>query len=341
MRSASETRVVIRGTDLRDGDAPRRDGGPVRQEPRRRATRPRSPSRSAGSAASWPRSSARSIRNLDPWQIVQVSRHQQRPQTRDYLELIFEQFLELHGDRAFGDDQAIVTGLAHLDDLKVMFVGHQKGKNLAERTGLPLRLRPSRGLSQGAGEDAARRPSIGLPIISFIDTPGAYPGITAEERGQAAIIAENLLAMSQIRSPIVCVVIGEGGSGGALGHRHRRSSGDARVHLLLGHHSRGVRLDPLERERARPQGRGRAQDDQPRPAPLRHRRRGDPRAAGRRRTATIARPPPASRPILIHTVRQLKDLSIDELLDRRYDKYRKIGVFLEVGPASATPLEGD
>ena len=154
--------------------------------------------------------------NLDPWQIVQVSRHQQRPQTRDYLDLIFEQFLELHGDRAFGDDQAIVTGLAHLDDLKVMFVGHQKGKNLAERKAChfgcahPEGYRKALKKMQLAGK-------YGLPIISFIDTPGAYPGITAEERGQAAIIAENLQAMSQIPAPIVCVVIGEGGSGGALG----------------------------------------------------------------------------------------------------------------------------
>ena len=130
--------------------------------------------------------------------------------------MIFEQFLELHGDRAFGDDQAIVTGLAHLDDLKVMFVGHQKGKNLAERKAChfgcahPEGYRKALKKMQIAGK-------YGLPIISFIDTPGAYPGITAEERGQAAIIAENLQAMSQIRTPIVCVVIGEGGSGGALG----------------------------------------------------------------------------------------------------------------------------
>ena len=154
--------------------------------------------------------------HLDPWQIVQVSRHPQRPQTRDYIELIFEQFIELHGDRAFGDDQAIVTGLAHLDDIKVMFIGHQKGKNLAERTACHF------GCAHPEGYRKALRKmqlaaKFGLPIISFIDTPGAYPGITAEERGQAAIIAENLMAMSQIRTPIVCVVIGEGGSGGALG----------------------------------------------------------------------------------------------------------------------------
>src|SRR5262249_45499189 len=148
--------------------------------------------------------------------VVQVSRHSGRPQTRDYLELIFEQFLELHGDRAVGDDQAIVTGLAHLDEHKVMFIGHQKGKNLAERTACHFGCAHPEGYRTALAKMGLAA-KFGLPIIPFIDTPGAYPGITAEERGQAAIIAENLMAMSQIRTPIVCVVIGEGGSGGALG----------------------------------------------------------------------------------------------------------------------------
>ena len=154
--------------------------------------------------------------HLDPWQIVQVSRHQQRPQTRDYIEQIFEQFLELHGDRALGDDQAIVTGLAHLDDLKVMLIGQQKGKSLAERKACNYGMPHPEGYRKALVKMKLAA-KFGLPIISFIDTPGAAPGITAEERGQAAIIAENLIAMSQIRSPIVTVVIGEGGSGGALG----------------------------------------------------------------------------------------------------------------------------
>ena len=203
--------------------------------------------------------------NLDPWQIVQVSRHQQRPQTRDYLDLIFEQFLELHGDRAFGDDQAIVTGLAHLDDLKVMFVGHQKGKNLAERKACHFGCAHPEGYRK-ALEKMRLAGKYGLPIISFIDTPGAYPGITAEERGQAAIIAENLHGHEPDPHPDRLRRHRRGGIGRCAGHRHRRPPGDARVHLLLGHHARGVRLDPLERERARPQSRGRAQDDQPRPA---------------------------------------------------------------------------
>jgi len=153
---------------------------------------------------------------LDPWQTVQVSRHPQRPQTRDYVELIFDQFLELHGDRAVGDDQAIVTGLGYLDDVKVMFIGHQKGKNLAERTACHFGCAHPEGYRKALLKMRFAE-KFGLPIVTFIDTPGAYPGISAEERGQAAIIAENLMEMSGVKTPIVCVVIGEGGSGGALG----------------------------------------------------------------------------------------------------------------------------
>ncbi len=153
---------------------------------------------------------------LDAWETVQVARHPSRPQSRDYLDRMFEQFVEIHGDRAIGDDPAIVTGFAHLEDRKILFVGHQKGKNLEERKACHF------GCAHPEGYRKALRvmklaEKFRLPIISFIDTPGAYPGISAEERGQAAIIAENLLAMSQLKTPILSVVIGEGGSGGALG----------------------------------------------------------------------------------------------------------------------------
>jgi acetyl-CoA carboxylase carboxyl transferase subunit alpha len=154
--------------------------------------------------------------NLVPSQTIQVSRHQLRPQTRDYIDLIFDQFVELHGDRAIGNDKAIVTGLAHLGDRKVMFIGHQKGKNLAERTACNFGCAHPEGYRKALVK-MRMAAKFGLPILTFIDTPGAYPGIAAEERGQAAIIAENLREMSQIDTPIVCVVIGEGGSGGALG----------------------------------------------------------------------------------------------------------------------------
>ena len=116
---------------------------------------------------------------LDPWQIVQVSRHQDRPQTRDYIELLFEQFLELHGDRAIGDDKAIVTGLAHLDEHKIMFIGHQKGKNLAERTACHFGCAHPEGYRKALLKMRLAE-KYRLPIVAFIDTPGAYPGITAE-----------------------------------------------------------------------------------------------------------------------------------------------------------------
>jgi acetyl-CoA carboxylase carboxyl transferase subunit alpha len=154
--------------------------------------------------------------SLEPWQTVRVSRHPQRPQTRDYLELIFDQFVELHGDRALGDDQAIVTGFGHLGDTKVMFIGHQKGKNLAERTASNFGCAHPEGYRKALVKMRLAA-KFHLPIITFIDTPGAYPGIAAEERGQALIIAENLLWMSQLDTPIISIVIGEGGSGGALG----------------------------------------------------------------------------------------------------------------------------
>src|SRR4051812_22127002 len=149
--------------------------------------------------------------NLDPWQTVRVSRHQNRPQTRDYLELVFDRFVELHGDRAVGNDPAIVTGLAHLGDRKVMVVGHQKGKNLAERKACNFGCAHPEGYRKALLKMRLAA-KYRLPVVCLIDTPGAAPGIEAEQRGQAAIIAENLMAMSVIDTPIVCVVIGEGGS---------------------------------------------------------------------------------------------------------------------------------
>lgn len=154
--------------------------------------------------------------NLDPWNVVQVARHQERPQTLDYLELVFDEFMELHGDRAFGDDRAIITGFAKLDEHKVIFIGQQKGRNIKERN------ESNYGMAHPEGyRKAIVRMQLAakyhLPVVCFIDTPGAYPGIGAEERGQAYMIALNLREMSRIATPIVCVVIGEGGSGGALG----------------------------------------------------------------------------------------------------------------------------
>ncbi|MGE5279161.1 MAG: acetyl-CoA carboxylase carboxyltransferase subunit alpha [Deltaproteobacteria bacterium] len=153
---------------------------------------------------------------LSPWQRVQISRHPQRPYTLDYIQLILTDFTELHGDRAFRDDRAIITGLARLDGQKLVVIGHQKGRDTKEN------LLRTFGCAHPEGYRKALRAmrlaeKFGLPVLIFIDTPGAYPGIGAEERGQAQIIAENLMQMSGIAAPMVAVVIGEGGSGGALG----------------------------------------------------------------------------------------------------------------------------
>ncbi|HEY0580842.1 MAG TPA: acetyl-CoA carboxylase carboxyltransferase subunit alpha [Chloroflexota bacterium] len=150
-----------------------------------------------------------------PWERVQLARHAQRPYTLDYLQLAFSDFLELHGDRLFGDDAAIVGGLATLGSRTVMVIGHQKGRdtreNVLRRFGMarPEGYRKSLRLMHHAEK-------FGIPIVTLIDIPGADPSLVAEERGQAFSIAENLLAMARLRVPIVAVIIGEGGSGGAL-----------------------------------------------------------------------------------------------------------------------------
>jgi acetyl-CoA carboxylase carboxyl transferase subunit alpha len=154
--------------------------------------------------------------DLDPWQTVEVARHPDRPKTSDYLSLVFDEFVELHGDRAFGDDRAMLTGFAKLDQYKVMVIGHQKGKTLAERQACHFGCAHPEGYRKAMGKMRLAA-KYGLPVICLIDTPGAYPGVGAEERGQAQVIAESMFLMASLPVPVVCVVIGEGGSGGALG----------------------------------------------------------------------------------------------------------------------------
>ena len=153
--------------------------------------------------------------DLGAWQISQLSRHPLRPYTLDYINAIFTDFEEMHGDRAYADDSAIVGGIARLDGDPVMVIGHQKGRDVQQRTfrnfGMP---RPEGYRKALRLMQTAER--FNLPIITFIDTPGAYPGVGAEERGQAEAIARNLKVMSALKVPIICTVIGEGGSGGAL-----------------------------------------------------------------------------------------------------------------------------
>ncbi|GAB0147316.1 acetyl-CoA carboxylase carboxyltransferase subunit alpha [Marichromatium gracile] len=153
--------------------------------------------------------------SLTPWQISQLSRHPQRPYLLDYVRRIFDEFHELHGDRAFADDLAIVGGLARLDGRPVMVIGHQKGRDTKEK------IQRNFGMPRPEGYRKALRlmemaERFSLPVLTFIDTPGAYPGVGAEERGQSEAIARNLREMSRLRTPILSTVIGEGGSGGAL-----------------------------------------------------------------------------------------------------------------------------
>jgi len=153
--------------------------------------------------------------NLTPWQISQLARHPQRPYTLDYVQRIFTDFEELHGDRVFADDPAIVGGLARLDGKPVMIIGQQKGRDTNEK------VRRNFGMPRPEGYRKAMRlmqmaERFKMPILTFIDTPGAYPGIDAEERGQSEAIARNLYVMAQLKTPVICTVIGEGGSGGAL-----------------------------------------------------------------------------------------------------------------------------
>ncbi len=152
---------------------------------------------------------------LTPWQISKVSRHPQRPYTLDYIEHLFTDFEELHGDRSFADDKAIVGGLARFNGQSVMVIGHQKGRDTREK------ILRNFGMPRPEGYRKAMRlmrlaEKFGIPIMTFVDTPGAYPGVGAEERGQSEAIGRNLYEMSELRVPVICTIIGEGGSGGAL-----------------------------------------------------------------------------------------------------------------------------
>ena len=153
--------------------------------------------------------------SLTSWQISQISRHPKRPYTKDYIDRIFVDFEELHGERYFADDPAIITGIGRLNKHSIAVIGHQKGRDTKER------IKRNYGMPKPEGYRKALRimrlaERFNLPILTFIDTPGAYPGIEAEERGQSEAIAKNLLVMSELKTPIISTVIGEGGSGGAL-----------------------------------------------------------------------------------------------------------------------------
>lgn len=266
--------------------------------------------------------------SLTPWQTVLVSRHTDRPQTMDYIGLIFEEFVELHGDRAIGDDRALRCGFARLGDQRVMLLGHQKGHTLQERTQCFYGCAHPEGYRK-ALKNMRLAAKFRLPIVCLIDTPGAFPGIGAEERGQAQLIAVNLLEMSRLATPIICVVIGEGGSGGALGI----GVGD-RVSLL--EHAYYSVISPegcagilwkVATDETKPQAaeslRLTARDllrlgviDDIIPEPL-----GGAHRDQREMANTL-------KSYLIRYIRELRPLSSDDLLETRYQKFRKMGFFL-------------
>ncbi len=275
---------------------------------------------------------------LTRWQRVKLARHPRRPYTLDYLKVIAPDFMELHGDRRFGDDPAIVSGLAILDGVPMVLIGQQKGRDTKEN------IYRNFGMAHPEGYRKALRlmqlaAKLGCPIVTFVDTPGAYPGVGAEERGQSEAIARNILEMAHIPVPIVAIVIGEGGSGGALA----LAVGD--VVLMLENSIYSVITpegcaailwkDATKAEQAAEALKLTAHDllelkviDEVIPEPLGGAHRDPDETAKRLKEA-----------ILRH-VRGLLGLPIQELLDRRLEKFLKIGVYLEETSAQTTPAEG-
>ena len=218
---------------------------------------------------------------LSAWQIAQVARHPQRPYTLDYVAGMFSDFRELHGDRTYADDPAIVGGLARFNGMPCMVIGHQKGRDTKEK------IHRNFGMPRPEGYRKALRlmklaEKFGLPLFTFVDTPGAYPGIGAEERGQSEAIGRNLYEMAGLRIPVIVTVIGEGGSGGALAHRDRRRHAHAAVRDVLGHLAGRLRVDPVEVGRARAGGRRDPGHHRAAAEAARPHRQGRQRAAGRR-----------------------------------------------------------
>ncbi len=270
--------------------------------------------------------------NLDEWQTVRVARHPDRPMFTDYIDLVFDEFVELHGDKFFGDDRALRTGFAKIDEYKVMVVGHHKGKTLKERNECYFGCAHPEGYRK-AMRKMEKAAKYGLPIICLIDTPGAYPGIGAEERGQAQVIAESMLEMSRLPTPIICVVIGEGGSGGALGigvgdrvavcefayYSVISPEGCAGIlwksHDYAANAARSLKLTSRHLERL-----GAIDDVIEEPVGGAH--RDHYQMAGRLKM------------YLIKSLRELTEKPTDQLLNERYDKFRRIGEFLET-PAEA------
>jgi acetyl-CoA carboxylase carboxyl transferase subunit alpha len=266
--------------------------------------------------------------DLSDWQISQVSRHPGRPYTLDYVEHLFTDFHELHGDRAFADDPAIVCGLARLEGQPVMVIGHQKGRDTKEK------IYRNFGMPRPEGYRKALRlmkmaERFGLPIITLIDTPGAYPGIGAEERGQSEAIARNLFEMTTLKTPIICTIIGEGGSGGALAI----GVGDRLIMLEYSTYSvispegcASILWKSPEKAQLAAEAMGITSD--------RIREQGfldevvrEPLGGGHRDFKMIA---DNLKEVLLRHLAELKEHSIDDLLEKRYQRIMDFGVFEEL-----------
>jgi acetyl-CoA carboxylase carboxyl transferase subunit alpha len=265
--------------------------------------------------------------NLTPWQRVQIARHPQRPYTLDYIGMIMHDFIELHGDRAFSDDKSMVCGFACLDSYKILVIGHQKGRDTNEN------LMRNFGSANPEGYRKAIRlmklaEKFNIPVVTFIDTPGAYPGVGAEERGQAEAIAYNLREMATLKVPIMVFVIGEGGSGGALGI----GVGDRVCVMQNSYYSvispEGCAAilwkDRAKADKAASALKLTAQDllnfgiiDTIIPEPLGGAHR-DPQAAGE----NIKR-------VIIESIREVSAMPKEEMLEQRYKKFRNMGKFDE------------
>lgn len=265
--------------------------------------------------------------NLSAWETVLVARHEDRPQTMDYVETLCDEFVELHGDRAIGDDRAIRTGFARIGDFKVMLVGHQKGHTTAERLQCFYGCAHPEGYRKALGKMKLAA-KYGLPVICLIDTPGAYPGIGAEERGQAQLIATSILEMFRIATPMVCVVIGEGGSGGALGI----GVGD-RVSMLQ--HAYYSVISPegcagilwkVATEITKPKAAGalKLTSSELRKLGVIDDVIAEPLGGAHRAPREMAN---SLKAYLVRQLRELTQQPIPELLDRRYAKFRAMGVF--------------
>jgi len=271
------------------------------------------------------REAVRIYSSLSPWERVRVARHKDRPTTSDYIGLMITDFTELHGDRGFRDDAAIVTGFGRIDDERIMLVGHRKGRNTRERTQCNWGCAHAEGFRKALLKmRIAER--FRLPIVTLIDTMGAYPGVGAEERGVAQAIADNILAMSEMRVPIVSVVIGEGGSGGALGigmadrlcileHAYYSvisPEGCAAI-LWKSADKKAEAANALKLTANNLLKMGIADEIVPEPIGGAHRDH-------KQMTATL-------KSVILRNVRELKEIPVDDLLTQRYDKYRKMGVF--------------